>query len=205
VFDARGDELATDKPSWLIGYARVSTSDQNLDLQINALKEAGVSDDRIFTDKMSGARSDRPGLKACFRALDEGDTLVVWKLDRLGRSVRGIVETLEQLKLQKVELRVLTEAIDTRTPTGKFTLHILAAMAQMERDLIIERTLAGQKAARERGVTMGRPATMTPTRAKKAEKLLANGWSKKRVGDEIGVSRATIYNWLDRKKKKSNK
>lgn len=197
--------MALDKPSWLIGYARVSMSDQNLDLQIKALKDAGVSEDQIFTDTMSGAHSDRPGLKRCFRALREGDTLVVWKLDRLGRSVRGIVETLEHLKEQRVELKVLTEAIDTKTPTGKFTLHILAAMAQMERDLIIERTLAGQEAARARGVTMGRPATMTPTRAMKAERLLGKGLSKQRVADEIGVSRATIYNWLTKKKKESQK
>ena len=195
--------MALDTPSRTVGYARVSTSDQNLDLQINALKQAGVPEDRIFTDRMSGTRSDRPGLSDCFKTLRAGDTLVVWKLDRLGRSVKGIVETLEYLKNRGVELNVITEAIDTRTPTGKFTLHILAAMAQMERDLIIERTVAGQKAARRRGVEMGRPATMTPERVARAKALLDEGWSKGRVAKEIGVSRATIYNWLKREEEKS--
>ena len=195
--------MASNAPAWTVGYARASTSDPNLDLQINALKEAGVLEENIFRDTISGTRSDCPGLIECLKALREGDTLIVWRLDRLGRSVRGIVETLEFLKKQGVELNVLTEAIDTRTPTGQFTLHILAAMAQMERDLIIERTLAGQKAARARGVEMGRPSTMTPNRVEKAQALLGQGWSKARVAKEIGVSRATVYNWLKKEKERT--
>lgn len=190
--------MPVDKPPWLIGYARVSTRNRNLDLQINALKEAGVAEDQIFTDTMSGARSAQPSLVHCRKALKKGDVLVVWKLDRLGRNVRGILEMLEFLKERGVELKALTESIDTMTPTGTFVLQILAAMAQMERDLIIEKVLAGQEAARRRGVKMGRPGTMTPERAKRAKELLDRGWSKASVANEIKVSRATVYNWLKR-------
>lgn len=185
----------------MVGYARVSTEGQNLDLQIEALKAHGVTRDRIYTDVMSGARTDRPGLKDAIKALREGDALVIWKLDRLGRSVRGILDTVETIKSKGVELVVLTESIDTRTPMGKFVFHILAALAQMERDLTIERTKAGLKTARERGVAVGRQETMTTEKAAKARAMLwpsdgSQPATKEAVSKALGVSRSKIYMWI---------
>lgn len=185
----------------MIGYARVSTEGQNLDLQIKALTAHGVARDRIYTDVMSGARTDRPGLEDAIKALRDGDALVIWKLDRLGRSVRGILDTVEAIKAKGVELVVLTESIDTRTPTGKFVFQILAALAQMERDLTIERTTAGLRSARERGVAVGRQESMTPEKAAIARAMLwpedgSRPATKEAVAKAVGVSRAKIYLWI---------
>lgn len=149
-----------DRPK--IGYARISTGDQKLDLQMDALIKFGVAKDQIYTDKMSGANVSRPGLRAAMKALRAGDTLVVWKLDRLGRNVIDVLEMVRKLNDRDVLLVSLTEGIDGRTPMGKFMIVILAGIAQMERDMIIERTKAGQKASRDRGIVPGRRDKMTP-------------------------------------------
>ena len=133
----------------LIGYARVSTQDQNLELQIDALTKAGCH--RLFDDKMSGSRAERPGLAKALDMLREGDTLVVWKLDRLGRSVKNLVDLVGQLHKQGVQFKSLTDAIDTGTPSGRFFFHVMASLAEMERELIVERTRAGLDVARKLG------------------------------------------------------
>lgn len=130
----------------LIGYARVSTEDQNLDLQMNALRKAGCK--QVFTDKTSGANADRLGLNEALSHLREADTLVVWKLDRLGRSVKGLVDLVIDLENQHVHFKSLTDSIDTNTPAGRFFFHVMASLAQIERELIIERTRAGLDAAK---------------------------------------------------------
>ncbi|CGL15025.1 site-specific recombinase [Salmonella enterica subsp. enterica serovar Typhi] len=127
----------------LIGYVRVSTNDQNTDLQRNALSCAGC--ERIFEDKISGTKSDRPGLKKLLRTLSAGDTLVVWKLDRLGRSMRHLVTLIEELRQRGVNFRSLTDSIDTSTPMGRFFFHVMGALAEMERELIVERTRAERR------------------------------------------------------------
>jgi DNA invertase Pin-like site-specific DNA recombinase len=132
-----------------IGYARVSTHDQNLEMQLDALKKAGCK--RIFTDKLSGAQVARPGLNEALSQLRHADTLVVWKLDRLGRSVKGLVDLVNELETQKVHFQSITDGIDTKTPAGRFFFHVMASLAQMERELIMERTRAGLQAARRQG------------------------------------------------------
>jgi DNA invertase Pin-like site-specific DNA recombinase len=136
-----------------IGYARVSTQDQNLTLQVDALQAGGCT--RIFQDQMSGARADRPGLLEAMSHLREGDTLVVWKLDRLGRGVKGLVDLVAELEKREVHFQSLTDQIDTSTPAGRFFFHVMASLAQMERELIIERTRAGLEAARRQGKVGG--------------------------------------------------
>ena len=128
-----------------IGYARVSTRDQNLEMQLDALNQAGCK--RVFTDKLSGAQVERPGLREALSHLREADTLVVWKLDRLGRSVKGLVDLVNELEAQKVHFQSVTDGIDTKTPAGRFFFHVMASLAQMERELILERTRAGLEAA----------------------------------------------------------
>ena len=140
----------------LIGYMRVSTLDQNLDLQSDALKQVGC--DKIFQDVASGAKSDRPGLEKALGYLREGDTLVVWKLDRLGRSLKHLIEVITRLHEEKKGFRSLQENLDTSTSTGKLVFHVFGALAEFERDLIRERTLAGLSAARARGRRGGRPS-----------------------------------------------
>jgi DNA invertase Pin-like site-specific DNA recombinase len=138
----------------LIGYARVSTSDQNLDLQLNALRAAGA--EQIITDEASGSRVDRPGLRDLFKVLRAGDTLVVWKLDRLSRSLRDLLDLINQLQGRDVGFQSLTEKIDTTTAGGKLIFHVIGALAEFERGMIVERTNAGLDAARKRGVKLGR-------------------------------------------------
>jgi DNA invertase Pin-like site-specific DNA recombinase len=156
-----------------IGYARISTGDQKLDLQIDALVKFGVEREQIYSDQASGSKFDRPGLRAAMKELRPGDTLVVWKLDRLGRSVIDVLEMIKRLSDRDVVLISLTESLDGRTAIGKLMITILAGFAQMERDLIIERTLAGQKASRERGIVPGRRNKMTPEIEAEALALLA--------------------------------
>jgi DNA invertase Pin-like site-specific DNA recombinase len=156
-----------------IGYARVSTRDQNLELQLDALNKAGC--ERIFTDKLSGAQAERPGLKEALSHLREADTLVVWKLDRLGRSVKGLVDLVNELEAQKVHFQSVTDGVDTKTPAGRFFFHVMASLAQMERELIMERTRAGLEAARCAGRVGGRKRRMTDGKVQAARKLLASG------------------------------
>ena len=189
----------TDYDRPMVGYARISTGDQKLDLQIDALAKFGVPRDRIYTDQASGASFDRRGLKAVLKAVRGGDTLVVWKLDRLGRSLCEVVGLLERLEKRDIKLVSITESLDARTPMGKAMIHILAAMAQLERDLIIERTKAGQAASRARGRVPGRREKMTPEIEAKVESLLAE--SPPLAMNEIAelmkphISRTKFFNW----------
>jgi DNA invertase Pin-like site-specific DNA recombinase len=138
----------------LIGYARVSTQDQNLELQREALSKAGCK--KVFEDKVSGTRADRPGLAKTLEMLREGDTLVVWKLDRLGRSVKQLVDLVGDLHKHGVQFRSLTDSIDTGTPSGRFFFHVMASLAEMERELTVERTRAGLEVAKQLGRKGGR-------------------------------------------------
>ena len=174
-----------------IGYARVSTTSQHLDMQLDALTASGCT--RVYTDTASGALSARPGLDQALNELDEGDTLVVWRLDRLGRSLPHLVATIDTLTKRGVNLRSLHEAIDTTTPTGRLMVHLIASLSEFERDLTIERTIAGLEAARARGACLGRPTVWTPQRAEAAATLLAAGATVTQTAAALGVSRATIY------------
>lgn len=178
----------------LIGYARVSTADQNLALQYDALKAAGC--ERIFEDKISGSRAERVGLNQAMDMLRKGDTLVVWKLDRLGRSVGKLVETVEKLEKQGIDFKSLTDSIDTSTPSGRFFFHVMASLAQMERELIAERTKAGLEAARLLGRKGGRKRKMSESKLESAKKLLASGIPPKEVAKNLGISVPTLYRWI---------
>lgn len=183
--------------STLIGYARVSTADQNPALQIDALRDAGC--ERIFADAASGARADRPELAHALDHLRESDTLVVWRLDRLGRSLPHLIETVGELQARGVAFRSLHEQIDTATPTGRLTFHIFGALAEFERDLIRERTQAGLAAARARGRLGGRPAALTKEAASVARQMYdSREHTVQTIADTLGVSRATIYRSLER-------
>lgn len=178
----------------LIGYARVSTQDQNLDLQIEALTKAGCK--KVFEDKIGGSRAERPGLAKTLELLREGDTLVVWKLDRLGRNVKNLVNLVGELHQRDVQFKSLTDAIDTGTSSGRFFFHVMASLAQMERELTVERTRAGLAVARQLGRTGGRKRQMTDSKIKSAKKLLANGISPRDVARNLGVSIPTLYRWI---------
>lgn len=178
----------------LIGYARVSTADQNLALQYDALKQAGC--ERIFEDKVSGSRAERVGLNQAMDMLRKGDTFVVWKLDRLGRSVGKLVETVEKLEKRGIDFKSLTDSIDTSTPSGRFFFHVMASLAQMERELIAERTKAGLEAARLLGRKGGRKRKMSESKLESAKKLLASSIPPKEVAKNLGISVPTLYRWI---------
>lgn len=178
----------------MIGYARVSTQDQNLDLQTEVLTRAGC--EKIYEDKISGVRVERPGLTRALEILREGDTLVVWKLDRLGRSVKQLVGMVGELHKQGIQFKSLTDAIDTGTPAGRFFFHVMASLAEMERELIIERTRAGLDAAKQLGRKGGRKPKMTSSKIESAKKLLASGIPPRDVAKDLGVSVPTLYRWL---------
>jgi DNA invertase Pin-like site-specific DNA recombinase len=177
-----------------IGYARVSTEDQNLDLQTHALSQAGC--ERVFSDRMSGSRNDRPGLKEAISHLRKEDSLVVWKLDRLGRGVKGLVDLVTDLQAQDIHFQSLTDQIDTSTPAGRFFFHVMASLAQMERELIVERTRAGLEAARRKGRIGGRKRQMTESKVESARQLIASGMPPREVAQNLGVSVPTLYRWL---------
>jgi len=175
-----------------VGYARVSTQDQKPELQIDALKAAGC--DRIFEEKASGAKRDRPELRAALDYLREGDTLVVWKLDRLARSMKQLIETAEMLDARKIGLRSLTENIDTTTSGGRLVFHLFGALAEFERSIIRERTTAGLTAARARGRVGGRPKSLGESDLAVARALLADPKiTTKEVAERLGVSVSTLY------------
>jgi DNA invertase Pin-like site-specific DNA recombinase len=178
----------------LIGYARVSTQDQNLMLQIEALTKAGCG--KIFEDKMSGSRAERPGLTKALEILRAGDALVVWKLDRLGRSVKQLVDLVAGIQQQGVQFKSLTDSIDTGTTSGRFFFHIMASLAEMERELTAERTRAGLEIARQLGRKGGRKPLMTESKIKSAKKLLASGVLARDVAKDLGVSLPTLYRWI---------
>ena len=177
-----------------VGYARVSTRDQNLDLQTDALRAAGC--DRIFEEVMSGAKRARPELERALDHLRAGDTLVIWKLDRLGRSVKDLVELVGDLEKRGVNFQSTTDAIDTSTPAGRFFFHVMASLAQMERELLVERTRAGLEAARAQGRVGGRKRAMTDAKVSAARKLLAAGEAPRDVAESLGVSLPTLYRWI---------
>lgn len=179
----------------LVGYARVSTLDQNPALQIDALKGAGC--ERIFTEQASGAQRERPQLKAVLEYLRPGDTLVVWKLDRLARSMRQLIKTVDTLQSGGIELRSLTENIDTATAGGRLVFHIFGALAEFERAVIRERTSAGLRAARERGKKGGRPRRFGPKELAAAKAMLADPAIRvEDVAAHLKVSPATLYRYL---------
>lgn len=184
--------------SYRYGYGRVSTAEQNADLQRDALHAAGVAEGRVFIDTASGALSSRPRLDELLPLLRPEDTLVVWRLDRLDRSLAHLVATVTELGERGVGFVSLTEAIDTTTPAGRLLFGIMASLAQFERDLIQERTHAGLAAARARGRVGGRPAIMSAEKLAVARRMLAEGKPKSVVAKTIGVSRPTLYSHLAR-------
>ena len=177
-----------------IGYCRVSTDDQNPDLQLTALKRAGCK--RLFTDKATDAHIKRPELGKCLKTLKAGDTLIVWKLDRLGRSLHDLIGLLDDLKTRGVAFRSVTESIDTATPTGRAMWQMVGILAELERSLIQERTKAGRTAAQARGVKMGRKPLLTAQQVAHARKLIEQGEHHNTVARSLGVSRRTLYRAL---------
>ena len=174
-----------------IGYARVSTDEQNLDLQIDALNNAGC--DKIFTDNgISGITKERDGLTQALSAVGKGNTLVVWKLDRLGRSLGFLCELIEKIKGQGAGFQSLTDGIDTTTTGGKLVFHIMGALAEFERDLIRERTKAGMKSAKKRGKHVGRPKALKSGQVLHMLELIDKGKTQREIGELLGVSANTI-------------
>ena len=173
------------------GYARVSTSGQDEALQLDALAQAGC--DRIFTDHASGAAENRPALQELLSTLRRGDTLVIWRLDRLGRSLRHLLEVVSDLDQRGVALRSLTESIDTSSPAGRLVFHTFGALAEFERDLIRERTKAGLAAARLRGRMGGRPTVWTPEKREQAQRMLTEGADVAAIARVLSVSRPSVY------------
>jgi DNA invertase Pin-like site-specific DNA recombinase len=178
----------------LVGYARVSTLDQNLDLQIEDLKKAGC--ERIYEEKVSGVKANRIELARALEMLRPGDTLCVWKLDRLGRSVKDLVNLVTELWEKEIQFKSVTDSIDTSTASGRFFFNIMASLAQMERELIVERTRAGLEVARKAGRVGGRKRVMTDSKLSSAKKLLASGTPPRDVAESLGVSLPTLYRWL---------
>src|SRR4051794_40950918 len=179
----------------LIGYARVSTQDQTLDLQLGALKKAGC--EKFYTETASGAIAERKGLDEALNYAREGDILVVWRLDRLGRSLRHLIDTITHLNNRKVGFRSITENIDTTTSGGKLVFHIFGALAEFERDIIRERTNAGLEAARTRGKLGGRPKALPPEKIKLAKKLYADkSTSVAEICKMLGISRHTLQRYV---------
>jgi DNA invertase Pin-like site-specific DNA recombinase len=186
-------ELFT-RPSRNIGYIRVSRNDQNLDLQTDALIAAGCKPGDIYSDHgVSGKTTQRPQLDKCLAALREGDLLVVWKLDRLGRSLKHLIEVVNDLHDRGIGFKSVTEGMDTSTNQGRLVFHLFGALAEFERGLIVERTMAGITAARSRGVIGGRQPVMSAEQAKLAKDMLARGMSVSAVARAFKVSRPTIY------------
>ncbi len=179
----------------LIGYARISTLDQTLALQQDALRAAGC--ERIFTDTASGARADRPGLADALWELREGGTLVVWRLDRLGRSLDQLIDTIKGLEVHGIHFQSLQEQLDTGTSGGKLIFHVFGALAEFERDLIRERTKAGLQAARARGRLGGRPRVLTPGKIDMLRRLAADKrTSVTEICQTLGISRKTFYRYV---------
>ena len=176
----------------LLGYARVSTEDQKLDLQHDALRAIGC--DKIFDETASGASLRLPVREELLEYARRKDTIVVWKLDRLGRSLRDLIDVVNALGERGVGLRSLHESIDTTTPAGKLTFHVFAALSEFERDVLRERTCAGLIAARKRGVKLGRPRSLTPEQVEMARSMMANPkLSARQIAEQLGVHRATLY------------
>ncbi|EEW2244948.1 TPA: recombinase family protein [Escherichia coli] len=175
----------------IYGYARVSTNHQDTELQLTALKSAGC--EKIFEEHASGRKSNRPVLKRLIATMQPGDELVVWKLDRLGRSMRNLVLLVDELRQRGIHFKSLTDSIDTSSPMGRFIFHIMSALAEMERELIVERTRAGLAAAREKGRIGGRRPKLTPEQWAQAGRLILNGVDRKQVAIIYDVAVCTLY------------
>ena len=184
----------------LVGYMRVSTAEQNLALQRDALLSAGVAPERVYEDTCSGAVTNRHGLARALEVVRDGDTLVIWKLDRIGRSLKHVVELVDGLQKRGVGLKVLTGGIDTTSSTGRLVFGIFATLSEFERDLIHERTMAGLAAARARGRTGGRPPLMTRAKLRTAMTMMADrGNAATDVAEQLGISISTLYAYVDGK------
>lgn len=179
----------------LIGYARVSTSEQNTSLQTDALTKAGCT--QIFSDTVSGVKEERAGLSSALEYLRDGDVLVVWRLDRLGRSLSHLIKVITELEARGIGFRSLTEAMDTTTPAGRLIFHIFGAMGQFERELIRERTKAGLSAAAERGRKGGRNIVVTPEKLQKAKLLLAQNLTVREAAGRLKVGKTALYDALN--------
>jgi DNA invertase Pin-like site-specific DNA recombinase len=192
----------TKTPQTKIGYCRVSTSDQSLDLQVDALKKSGC--ETIYQETASGknaTKAARPELSQCLKALRAGDSLVVWRLDRLGRSLSDLVQIVEDLRSRGIELVSLSESIDTSSATGQLMFHIMGSLAEFERNLIRERTAAGLASARARGRIGGRPKSLGEKEIRQIRAMLTDPMvTIKDIAENYGVSRGTIYNSLERGK-----
>ena len=175
----------------LIGYTRISTDDQVTDLQEDALQEAGC--ERIFSDRISGASQDRPGLTDLLSYIRPGDTLVVWRLDRLGRSLSHLISLAQDLERRGAGLRSLNEAIDTTTPNGKLVFHLFSSLAQFEREIIRQRVAAGLEAAKRRGRVGGRPTVVTESKAQAISAMMKQGATAKEICLALSISKATLY------------
>lgn len=181
----------------LIGYARVSTDDQHLDLQRDALTQVGC--ERIYEDTVSGAQAEREGLTSLINALRPGDIVVIWRLDRLGRSLKNLLQLVERFDGLCVGLRSLHESIDTTSSGGRLVFHLFGALAEFERNLVRERTLAGLSAARRRGRQGGRPALLSPTKKALALKLhQERNHTIEEICNMMGISKSTLYNYLSK-------
>jgi len=191
--------MSTKSSNRMLGYARVSTGEQDLDLQLDALVKAGCVKKNVYTDKLSGAKTARPGLDECLRQLKSGDTLIVWRLDRLGRSVRHLIDVVEDLRQRGVGFKSICDgAIDTTTASGELIFHIFTALAQFERRLVQERTKAGLTAARARGRLGGRPPVpVGDPRVQTAKSLHAEKkMPVESICQTLKISRPTLYRWL---------
>ena len=182
-----------------IGYARVSTQDQNLALQLDALKSAGC--ELVFEEKISGKKKERPELVKMLGTLRKGDILIVWKLDRLGRSLKDLIEIIGSFNEKGIKFKSIQDSIDTNTPTGRFTFNIFASLAEFEREIIRERTMAGLQAARARGRAGGRPKGLSKEAKSKVRAVVALYNNKQKtmqeIAQDLGISRATCYRYLE--------
>lgn len=182
----------------IIGYARISTAEQVFDLQLDALKAAGVQ--QVYKDTASGAKTDRPGLEQLMSVVRPGDIVVVWKLDRLGRSLKHLINLIDEFHQRGINFRSLSEGIDTRTPAGKMVFQIFGAVAEFERSLIVERTNAGLSAARSRGKSGGRPKGLTK-KAEQTSHIAASLYQERKLStreicEQLNISSATLYRYL---------
>ena len=189
---------AKDRAPTLIGYGRVSTDEQKTAQQIHELEKAGCS--QIFTDHISGAKTSRPELDKCLAALQPGDTLVIWKLDRLGRSLRHLLDVAEMLRERGIALRSLTDGFDTNTAAGRMLYSVLGAVAQFERDIIQERTLLGIQQARRDGVAFGPKRKLAPNKVDAAIEMLENGKTPAAVARLLDVDRTTLWRAIKRRR-----
>jgi DNA invertase Pin-like site-specific DNA recombinase len=189
-----GRENGQTPPLAHLGYARVSTLDQDPTLQLDALAAAGCA--KVFEDRASGARADRPGLQKALDYVRDGDVLIVWKLDRLGRSLPHLIETVSALEKRGVGFRSLTEAIDTTTPGGRLVFHLFGALGQFERDLIRERTRAGLAAAATRGRKGGRKPVITAEKLKRAREIVGKGLTVREAAVRLKVGKTALYEAL---------